>query len=556
MMSRIRNQRKSILFLWQFLKKEGGLLVLGIVMTGLVSLLTWVGPKIIAYIIDQGLVPHEHRLAMIGVLVLGAAELARLSSLYLSQLVYAVMGQNVIERVRAKMVSHLLNLPVAYYDRVSSGKMMTRVVSDVNSLTDFFQSGFVSVLGNFAGMVAIFVGLMSISLRLGLVLFFSFIPIALACALFSVQLKKVYELTRNQLSHLNAMLADFLYGMRTIRSLGSGYEKFQELSRQIERYAAAQMKMVRTYSLFHPTLSLGIGILLLILINMGLPMVSENVMKVGEWVAALSYVLSLQQPLLEISDRWNFFLAGMTSIERIMEVFAEVPETVGGVHPARFRAIEFNRVCFAYAEEQVLNHVNLKIRAGEWLGVYGESGSGKSTLLQMLYGFYHATEGELLWNGTSYRELDLKVMRTHFGVIEQFPFLFAGTIAENISLFGEHQFELEALKKEFQGFSLIESLLNQPNFEINERGSNLSMGQKQMIAFLRAYLANPDIWILDEATAFFDEEAEQEVMLALEKQRNKITVIQVAHRAEALRRMDRLIQISFGQLQDHRPSLS
>jgi ABC-type multidrug transport system fused ATPase/permease subunit len=162
----------------------------------------------------------------------------------------------------------------------------------------------------------------------------------------------------------------------------------------------------------------------------------------------------------------------------------------------------------------------------------------------MLYGFYMPTKGDVLWNGVSYSKYQISTLRSHFGVVEQFPFLFNGTIEENISLFGQYSFAKDELKNTFQGFNLIESLLNQSHYSVSERGGNLSMGQKQMITFLRAYVSNPDIWILDEATAFFDPEAEGEVLRALENLREKqITVIQVAHRPEALRGMSRLLQI-------------
>jgi ATP-binding cassette subfamily B multidrug efflux pump len=544
--------KRPLQFLWLFMRKEIKILVLGILLTAMVSTLTWLGPKIIAYIIDNGLQPKNTKVAMVGVLFLALSEGGRLLSTFLSQVIYAVLGQNVIERVRARLVSHLIELPVSYFDQTTSGGLMTRVVNDVNSLSDFFQSGFVSVLGNLASILAIFVGLWNLNFKLGSVLFLSFLPIAFACSRFSKRLRSVYELTRNELAKLNSMLADFLFGMRTIRSLGGSVSKHDELNSQIQNYADSLMQMVRTFALFQPTLSLGIGIMLLILLAMGIPLVSDQALKVGEWVAALSYVIYLQQPLVEISDRWNFFLAGLTSVNRIMEVLDESAEKIGPREAARFEKVEFSSVNFTYsgAAHPALLDVQLRIRRGEWIGIYGESGSGKSTLLQMIYGFYLPSTGVLSWNGDDYQELNLKSVRRHFGVVEQFPFLFSGTIEENITLFGEHAFDLESLRREFPGFSLIQSLLQNPQFEINERGNNLSMGQKQMIAFLRSYLARPDVWILDEATAFFDEEAEHEVVRALEALGDQVTVIQVAHRPEALQKMQRLLQVSQGRLQE------
>ena len=174
------------------------------------------------------------------------------------------------------MVSHLLRLPISYFDQVTSGSMMTRVVNDVNSLTDFFQSGFVSILGNFVSILAIFVGIFAVNLRLALYLTLAFIPIAVLCVHFSTRLRLAYELSRTRLSELNSKLADFLFGMRTVRALGLGQQKHSELNQNVRAYARSQMKMVGTFALFHPTLSLGIGIMMMIHIYVGLPLVEAR----------------------------------------------------------------------------------------------------------------------------------------------------------------------------------------------------------------------------------------------------------------------------------------
>jgi ATP-binding cassette subfamily B protein len=210
-------------------------------------------------------------------------------------------------------------------------------------------------------------------------------------------------------------------------------------------------------------------------------------------------------------------------------------------------------VSFTYPEANVpsLHGVHLKIRRGDWIGIHGESGSGKSTFLQMLYGFYHPKQGNLKWNGHAYASFDVTSIRANFGVVEQFPFLFHGSIRDNISMFGRFSFSEPELKQRFAGFALIESLLSMLDFEISERGENISMGQKQMITFLRAYLAKPEVWILDEATAFFDREAESEVLRALTALKGEgVTVVQVAHRPEALSQMKRMMRVANGRMSE------
>ena len=545
--------KASLRFILSEILIEWKTLTGGLLLTLLGALMVWAGPVVIAGIIDEGLVPGDRERVLFGVGLLALAELLRLASSAGGQVVYAVLGQNVIERVRQRMVRHLVSLPIPYFDRVTSGGMMTRVVNDANSLTDFFQSGFVSVLGNIGSLVAALAGLLSLSPRLGLVLFAVFIPFVWVTSIFSRQLRQVYEEMRSRLSDLNSTLADMLFGMRTLRSLGLNVSSHAKLSIKVEDYAISQRGMIRTYALFHPTITFATGVFLLIWIGAGLKLVGSGELKVGGWIAGLSYVLMMQQPMTEISDRWNFFLAGITSMGRVREVLESPQERGGEIAEGPFERLQFRGVDFVYegSGKPALTGVDLEINRGDWIGIFGESGSGKSTFLQLAIAFIDPTRGTVLWNGRDLRQVDPSAVRRHFGVVEQFPFLFSGTIGDNITWFGKHALDREALLRRFQGHGLITSLLVRLEDPVAERGSNLSLGEKQMITFLRSWLAGPEIWILDEATAFFDPDAEAELIAVLESERNRgVTVIQVAHRPEALRRMNRWINVRSGDLQE------
>jgi ABC-type multidrug transport system fused ATPase/permease subunit len=325
------------------------------------------------------------------------------------------------------------------------------------------------------------------------------------------------------------------------------------LNDKVEGYALSQKGMIRTYALFHPTITLATGVFLLIWIGAGLDLVGQGELKVGGWIAGLSYVLMMQQPMTEISDRWNFFLAGITSIGRVREVLESPPERTGAPPVGRFESLRFEDVEFVYegAGGAAVSGVRLEIRRGDWVGIFGESGSGKSTFLQLAIAFLDPTRGKVLWNGRDVRELDPQGLRGHYGVVEQFPFLFSGSIGDNITWFGKRELDREALLERFRGNGLMVSLLNRIEDPVTERGGNLSLGEKQMITFLRAWLAGPEVWILDEATAFFDPQAEAELLAVLESERDRgVTVIQVAHRPEALRRMNRWINVRSGDLRE------
>jgi ATP-binding cassette subfamily B protein len=223
-----------------------------------------------------------------------------------------------------------MKVPVSYFDRSTSGQIMTRFVNDASSLTDFFQSGMISIVGNIFSVVAIYIGIYSLHHRMAWIMLLVFIPFFASCVFFSGRLRDAYEESRNQLSHFNSMLADFLYGMKTIRSLSLSFLKNQLLSKQIQNYSDSQVQLVREFAFFNPILSLGIGVLFLVLVLTGIPLVDSGEMKTGEWIAILSYIFMLQQPLMEITDRWNYFLAGVTSIQRIKNVFDEKEEKLKG----------------------------------------------------------------------------------------------------------------------------------------------------------------------------------------------------------------------------------
>jgi len=534
---------QTLSFLMRYVLQEKKWFFSGIFAILFTSFFTWLSPQVLARVIDESFATRL-------IVFFAFSEFLKLITGYLTQKTFARFGQNVIEHIRAAMIDHLMKVPVSYYDRSSSGQIMTRVVNDVNSLTDFFQSGLISIVGSGASVLAIFLGIYSLNHQLAILLFLFFVPFVYACSIFSRKLRVAYEDTRNELSHFNSMLADFLFGMKTIRSLSLNAQKSRALSQQVNNYSAAQVRMVHTFALFHPTLSLGIGVLFFVLILRGVPMVDHGILKTGEWVAVLSYIFSLQQPLMEITDRWNFFLAGLTSIDRIRNVFVEPLEKTGSKSPPKLESIVLNNVSFRYesGKKNILSQANLKIELGDRIGVYGETGMGKTTLLQLLYGFYLPTQGELCWNGVSYSQYSLADIRQYFGVVEQFPLLFSGTIQENISLFDRFEFDQEKMRAKFKDYPLISSILDRLHEPVRERGNNFSMGEKQMISFLRAFLKEPQIWILDEATAFFDPDAEAEFMRALSTLGSKIIIVQIAHRKEALNQMKRLVQVDQGRL--------
>ncbi len=530
---------RAFRFMMPFVLLERNRFLIGVFCTMGTACFTWLGPQLLARLIDSGMIRSL-------LVAFAFSEFLKLLLGFWSQRVFAIFGQNVIEHIRSAMINHLMRVPISYFDRTTSGQIMTRFVNDANSLTDFFQSGMISIVGNLVSIVAVFLGIHHLSPRLAWMMLLLFLPFLIACRVFSERLRLAYEQSRNELSNFNSMLADFLHGMKTIRSLSLTGAKNLALNRQIGKYSDTQVRMVHEFALFNPVLSLGIGVLFLVLIVQGIPLVDAGKLKTGEWVAVLSYIFMLQQPLLEITDRWNFFLAGLTGIGRIQSVLDEPPERTGKRIAEPMSELLLEGVGYRYPSgtEEILKDIHFRIVPGDRIGFYGESGVGKTTLLQLLFGFDHPTRGEIRWNGTHYSAYSIESIREHFGVVEQFPFLFSGTIRENITLFGRYESGYDEMMMYFADYPLIRSVLERGHIEVRERGANLSMGEKQLISFLRAFLKKPDIWVLDEATAFFDQFAEAEFMKALNSLPSKIVILQIAHRQDALASMQRKIRVS------------
>lgn len=547
--------KSQILWVIQYIRLEKRLFLKGISFTLLVNLSVWLVPKLFGKYIDAKHTQASYQFMIYFIVGIGLVDGVRLLSNYLSQVYYARMGQNIIERARVDLVKHLFKLPISYFDQTTSGSLMTRVVFDLNSLTDFFQSGFVAVFGNIVSVFAIFIGLFLVQPTLSAFLLLIFIPVILACGLFSVRLRKSYEETRSQLSHLNSLLADQLFGIKTIKSLVWETQKAEESNRRIHQYAQAQMATTHNYALFHPVISLGLGLMLFFHFAVSLQWVGNGSMTLGQWVSMMTYMMMLYQPLVEITDRWNFFLLGLTGIQRIQEIL-EVPIAQNRLTQnrhtdekdysnketsAHFEQLKMTRLSMTYPSgTPALQNVNWEVSRGEKVGIFGESGAGKSTLLQMIYGFYPPTQGTIEWHWKQ------SGVRHPLGVVEQFPFIFSGTVEENIFLFGTNSTSLQNLQEQFKNYELATRLLKEPQKYLHERGANLSMGEKQMLSFLRAFVVQPEIWILDEATAFFDEQAEQEVFRAMKEFSPHSTWIQVAHRPQALAQMSRWTQVIQG----------
>lgn len=507
-------------------------------------------PRLFGYAIDEAIVPRRLdllvRFSGIFLCVIIIRMIASISQGYL----FEWLGQRVTQELRCMLFSHLQRLHVRDLDRNPAGRLLTRVTNDVASLVEMFSAGMVTMFSNALMVIGILGWLFILDSRLGWIAS-SVFPILVAVSVyFSVKLKVSYRDARSRLSALNAFFAENLLGMKVIHLFNRKSLHLTRFERLNQWYSDAQIGTIRIFAFFQPSITLAAGVSVALVIWFGGHAALGGEIKVGVLFAYFSYVLSLFQPMRELADKWNVFLSGMTSAERIFAILDwPVEQAQGDVElPAKPITgmkghIVFENIWFAYDDQHwVLKDFSLEILPGEKIGVVGHTGAGKSTLMSLLMRFYEPQKGRILLDGQEIHHYDRRALRASIGIIQQDVFIFSGTYQDNITFWGNTPIE------NFQKSELRLGSLADPDLILQEKGSNLSMGERQVLAFARAQAADPKIWILDEATANLDSETELTIQKALDSASAGKTTILIAHRLATVRNADRILVLHKGSV--------
>jgi ATP-binding cassette subfamily B multidrug efflux pump len=515
-------------------------------------------PYIIKLAIDQhiavGRLEGLDTLAMVflGIVVVGFA------FEYLQTWTLQMAGQRIMFDLRMAIYGHLQRLDVQYYDRNPVGRLMTRVTSDVDAINDLFTSGVVTVFGDIFSLVGIMAIMIAMNWRLALVAFSVLPLIVLVTQWFRRNVRQSYRIVRGYIAQINAFLQENITGMSTVqlfRREALNYERFDEIDR---KHRDANVESILYYSVFYPAIEMVAAIASALIIWYGGAATLRNVLTLGALVAFLQYSSRFFRPISDMSEKFNVLQAAMASSERIFRLIDEPvviqqPEApVARPAPAAGHIV-FDHVWFAYnGTDYVLRDVSFDVKPGQRIGIVGATGSGKTTLINLLLRFYDVTKGRITVDGVDIRELDLKDLRGLFSLVLQDVHLFSGTIAENIRL-GHADIDDERLKRAAAAVhadAFIERLPDGYQTAVAERGSTLSVGQKQLLSFARALAFDPRVLILDEATSSVDTETELLIRDALHVLMAGRTTIAVAHRLSTIQDMDRILVFHKGQLRE------
>lgn len=513
-------------------------------------------PILLRQIVNTALENKDHGLLLniivLMMVVLILEVLSQLSFVYYANW----LGESVIKDIRIKLFKHMLSFKMKYYDNSSVGLLVTRAVTDIQRIGEIFSQGFFMIVSDLLKMVVVAGVMLFYSWKLALIVFAIMPIIIYATRVFQKAMKVAFIDVRAQVSNLNTFVQERLTGMKIVQFFNREkveQEKFRVIN---EKHRNAWLKTVWYNSIFFPIAeivsSVAIG---LIVWYGGLRVVlNNNIDELGTIFMFIQLSQMLFRPLRQIADKFNVLQMGMVAANRVFAIL-DRKDTItneGAFEKEEIKGdISFKNVHFGYVEgEEVLHGISFDVKAGETIAIVGATGAGKSTIINLLNRFYEINSGEILVDGVDIKEYKLASLRDKIAVVLQDVFLFADSIENNISLKNE-DITLDTITQAAQEISVhdfITSLPNDYQYNVKERGSMLSSGQRQLLAFLRAYVSNPSILILDEATSSVDTYSEQLIQKATEKITQGRTSIVIAHRLATIKKADKIIVMDAGNI--------
>jgi len=535
-----------------------------------------VGPMMTRRVIDVAIPARDAALIVQSTIALLIALVLQTLGSYTETVITGRLGQRVMHDLRREIFAHLQRLPVAYFDRNPVGRLVTRVTNDVESLNELFTSGVVAGLGDLFTLVAITVLMVIVDWRLALAAYLVVPGILWVSAVFRKRVRIEYRDIRGRLARINAFLQERIAGMRVVQLFGREDDEARRFKEIDRAHLAAHLRSVTVYAMYFPAIEILTTIALAALIVAAAPRVEANGLTVGTLAAFLQLARRFYQPLQDLSDKYNTLQQAMASAERIfglLDTPAEpAPASVTG-HSSNAKqglTVTFDDVWFAYdvpqlaeqgdvpAEPQwVLRGVSFTVRPGETLALVGHTGAGKTTIISLLLRFYTPQRGRILMNGVDIATLSADELRTAVGYVQQDIFLFAEDVATNIRLSAPlSDAEVAAAAARVGADRVIAKLPNGYRHRLGERGSSISVGERQLLSFARAIAADPALLLLDEATSAVDSEVEAAIQQGLDVLMQGRTTIAVAHRLSTITRATEIVVLHHGEVRERGPHRS
>lgn len=473
---------------------------------------------------------------------------------FLFSFLTAWMGQNVVKDLRVAVYKKVLGLNLRQFDQTPIGTLTTRTINDIESINDIFSDGLIPIVSDLLTIIITLFTMFWIDWRLTLISLIPFPIMLIATYYFKESVNKSFIQVRNAVAALNAFVQEHITGMQVVQAFAAEDKEYAAFKEINEKHRDANIKAIFAYSVFFPI----VEIVLAVSTGLLVWWIADRSLNAGILVAFILFLNQIFRPLRVIADKFNVLQMGMIAAERVFKVLDNPdelpPNAPNAFNPEHIRGdVEFKEVTFAYQDENyVLKHINFKVNAGETVALVGHTGSGKTSIISLLNRLYQIKKGEISIDGVSIDQYHTDRLRRGIGVVLQDVFLFSGSVLDNITLHDTSitKAQVEEAAKMIGVHDFIMRLPGGYDYNVMERGSTLSLGQRQLISFIRALLYNPAILILDEATSSIDSESERLIEKAIDTLITGRTSIIIAHRLSTIRKADKIIVLDKGEIKE------
>ena len=513
-------------------------------------------PLLVEYTLDHYILSGKSEGLTTMLLLMFALLIAQTIIRYFHTLMTNTLGQSVIRDIRIQVFNHITNLRLKYFDNTPIGRLITRTISDLETIANIFSEGLIQIIGDLLQLVVILGVMFYTDWKLTLVVLIPMPLMIAATYIFKEAMKSAFQSVRLWVSNLNTFLQEHISGMSVIQYFAREDQEMRKFKAINAEHRNAHIRANWYFSIFFPVLEIIVAIATGLLVWYGSKQILADVISPGVVVAFIMYINMIFRPIRELIDKFNTLQMGMVSAERIFDVLDtdEFTPNDGKYKPEHVKGeITFKNVWFAYNEEKwVLKDVSFHVEQGETLALVGATGAGKSSIINILSRFYEIQKGEILLDGVNIKEYDLTFLRQTIATVLQDVFLFSDTVLNNINLNNPKiSFEsIEDAAKKVGAYDFIMRLPGKFNYQVQERGSTLSAGQAQLISFIRALVHDPKILILDEATSSIDTETEELIQNAIENLMEGRTSIVIAHRLSTIQKADKIIVLDKGEIKE------
>ncbi len=531
--------------------------ILTVVLTAILAPLSVLRPKLIQVMVDEYIgksdLPGMTMIAGVIIALILIEVILRYFFLYNADW----LGQSVLRDLRTKVFRHITNLNLSYFDKTPIGQSTTRTINDIESINTVFSEGSVTILSDLMSITAVLFIMFATSWKLTLVVLSVFPLLIWGSYQFKESVRKSYEKVRNHVATMNAFLQERISGMRIVQIFnaeGRESDKFKKINYD---YTSANLRSILAYAIFFPVVEIISALSLGLMVWYGAKSVLSGEITLGTMIAFQMYINMLYRPIRMLADKFNNLQMGMIAAERVFLLLGNdnYIKNTGTYKAEKFKGqVVFDQVDFSYIPDTpILKKVSFEIEPGQTLAIVGSTGSGKSTIINLLGRFYEIDGGSIRVDGIDIKDYDLFTLRRHVAVVLQDVFLFSGSVLENITLRDSDITEEQAIAaaKMIGAHEFIMKLPGGYHYQVMERGATLSMGQRQLISFVRALVFQPDILVLDEATSSIDPESEAIIQYAIEKLIARRTSIIIAHRLSTIRHAHNILVLDKGEVLEY-----